>query len=157
VLSVSDRVARIEIVLDARHTLVGPGEHHEIVRPSIIGALVLLHQHGARPDAIAVAVAGHFIPGLWPKRHSIKLDPSALAAHAGEYQLDPTSIATVAVDGSGLSVQFSSGGAQWRMVPDSASTFFIVEDESYDHINAVVADLVELAEKFGGDYDSWGL
>jgi regulator of RNase E activity RraB len=26
-----------------------------------------------------------------------------------------------------------------------------------DHINAVVADLVELAEKFGGDYDGWGL
>jgi regulator of RNase E activity RraB len=42
------------------------------------------------------------------------------------------------------------------MVPDLASTFFIVEDESYDHINAVVADLVELAEKFGGDYDGWG-
>lgn len=25
-----------------------------------------------------------------------------------------------------------------------------------DHINAVVAELVELAEKFGGDYDGWG-
>jgi regulator of RNase E activity RraB len=25
-----------------------------------------------------------------------------------------------------------------------------------DHINAIVADLVELAERFGGDYDGWG-
>jgi regulator of RNase E activity RraB len=25
-----------------------------------------------------------------------------------------------------------------------------------DHINAVVAELVELAEQFGGDYDGWG-
>jgi uncharacterized protein (TIGR01619 family) len=25
-----------------------------------------------------------------------------------------------------------------------------------DHINAIVAELIELAEKFGGDYDGWG-
>jgi hypothetical protein len=90
---------------------------------------VLANSDGARPDSIAVAVAGQFIPGLWPKRHGIKLDPSVLAAYAGEYQLDPANTATVAVDGGALSVQFSSGGAQWRMVPDSANTFFIVEEE----------------------------
>jgi D-alanyl-D-alanine carboxypeptidase len=116
-----------------RHGGSLPGFRSEYVRfvDDGINVIVLANSDGARPDSIAAAVAGHFIPGLWPTRHIIKLGPSALTPYAGRYQLDSSNIATVGVDGSGLSMQFSSGGAQWRMVPDSANTFFIVEDESY--------------------------
>jgi D-alanyl-D-alanine carboxypeptidase len=116
-----------------RHGGSLPGFRSEYVRfvDDGINVIVLANSDGARPDSIAVAIAGHYIPGLWPKRRAIKLDPSVLTEYAGRYQLDPTTIATVAVDGEALSVQFSSGGAQWRMVPDSANSFFIVEDERY--------------------------
>jgi len=42
VLRVCDRIARKEKILNARHLLAGPSQHHEIVRLPV-GSLVLLH------------------------------------------------------------------------------------------------------------------
>lgn len=116
-----------------RHGGSLPGFRSEYVRfvDDRLNIIVLANSDGARPDSIAVMVANHFIPGLWPKRSSVKLEPTMLAQYAGRYEITPTNVLTIGVDGNGLSLQSSSGGAEWHMQAESTTTFFIVEDESY--------------------------
>ena len=78
-----------------------------------------------------VEVANHFIPGLSPERKTITLGPTALAEYAGRYQVTPSNIITIAIDGPGLSIQSNEGGAEVRMLPETPSVFFISKDESY--------------------------
>jgi len=59
------------------------------------------------------------------------LPAATLTEYAGRYHLDGDSFVTIGVDGPGLSVQFSQGGPQSRLLPENSSTFFMVKDESY--------------------------
>ena len=65
-----------------------------------------------------------------------------------------TAFANAAVR-SGFRVQHESEDTKSRDTP-----FFLnltrSDQVTADHINAVVAELIELAEKFGGEYDGWG-
>jgi hypothetical protein len=45
--------------------------------------------------------------------------------------VSPTNIVIIGVDEPGLSIRSEAGGAQWRLVAETASTFFISRDESY--------------------------
>lgn len=96
-----------------------------------IDVIVLANGEGARADVIALEVAGHYIAGLSPQRKMIALSPRDLAAYAGDYQASPSDTLTIAVDGSGLSIQSSEGGAEMKMLPETPSVFFISKDESY--------------------------
>lgn len=112
-----------------------PGLALAVIRDGFVDdrldVIVLVNSDNARPDAVAVEVANHFIPGLSPERKTIILEPAALAEYAGRYQVTPSNIVTIAVDGPGLSIQSSEGGAEARMLPETPSVFFISKDESY--------------------------
>jgi CubicO group peptidase (beta-lactamase class C family) len=95
-----------------------------------LGVIVLVNADSARTDAIAVEVANHYISGLSPDRPTIKLPAATLAEYAGRYRLDGDNFITVGVDGPGLSVQFSQGGPQSRVLPENPTTFFMIKDES---------------------------
>ena len=116
-----------------RHGGSNPGWRSEITRfvDDRLDVIVLVNSDNARPDAVAVEVANHFIPGLSPERKTIILEPAALAEYAGRYQVTSSNIVTIAVDGPGLSIQSSEGGAEARMLPETPSVFFISKDESY--------------------------
>jgi D-alanyl-D-alanine carboxypeptidase len=116
-----------------RHGGSNPGWRSEISRfvDDRLDVIVLVNGDNARPDAMAVEVANHFIPGLSPERKTITLKPTALAEYAGRYQVTPSNIVTIAIDGPGLSIQSSEGGAEVRMLPETPSVFFISKDESY--------------------------
>ena len=92
---------------------------------------MLANADSARTDAIALEVANHYIRGLSPERLVVKLPAAALVDYVGRYQLDAENFLTIGVDGPGLSVQFSQGGAQSRLLPENPSTFFITKDDSY--------------------------
>jgi hypothetical protein len=96
-----------------------------------LGVIVLANADSARTDAIALEVANHYVRGLSPERTVIKLPAAALAEYVGRYQLSGDNFLTIAVDGPGLSVQFSQGGPQSRLLPEDPSTFFITKNESY--------------------------
>jgi hypothetical protein len=92
---------------------------------------VLVNGDSARPDAIAAEVAGLYVPELATPRQSIRLTARELAPLAGRYEVSPMNVVTIGVDEPGLSIQSDAGGGQYRLVAESASTFFISRDESY--------------------------
>ena len=96
-----------------------------------LGVIVLVNADSVRTDAIALEVANHYVRGLSPERPVIKLPAATLAEYVGRYQLNADNFLTIAVDGPGLSVQFSQGGPQSRLLPEDSSTFFITKNESY--------------------------
>ena len=133
-----------------RHGGSNPGWRTEYSRfvDDRINVIVLVNGDSARPDAIAVEVANHYIPGLSPERKSIVLAPTALAAYAGRYEVTPTNVLTIAVDGPGLSIQSSEGGPECRMLPETSSVFFISKDESYV-FNRDADKVTQLEIRFG--------
>lgn len=94
-----------------RHGGSNPGWRSEYSRfvDDGLNVIVLVNGDGARPDAIALEVANHFIAGLSLDRKTIALGPNALAEFAGRYEVSPTNILTVTLSGPGLSVQSSEG------------------------------------------------
>jgi D-alanyl-D-alanine carboxypeptidase len=116
-----------------RHGGDNPGFRAEYTRFPDDGLSVIVLGNGdsLRPDAVAIELADRYIPGLSPQRKPIALDAAALGTYAGRYALAPDNVLTIAVDGDGLSVQSSAGGAQYKMVPDSRDSFFISQDETY--------------------------
>jgi hypothetical protein len=117
-----------------RHGGDNPGYASEYSRfDDNLSVIVLTNGGCARPDAIALDVADHFIHGLSPPRAAIKLDAEALAKYSGHYQFGPNDVVTIKADGSGLSLQndtpvFSS---QCKMLAESPTTFFIARNESW--------------------------
>jgi D-alanyl-D-alanine carboxypeptidase len=115
-----------------RHGGSLPGFRAEYSRyDGSLGIIVLANADSARTDAIALEVANHYIPGVSPERLVVKLPAASLVDYVGRYQLDAESFLTIGVDGPGLSVQFSQGGPQSRLLPENPSTFFITKDDSY--------------------------
>ena len=116
-----------------RHGGSNPGVRTEYTRfvDEHLDVIVLVNGESTQPDDIAVDVASHFIPRLSPVRKIITLPRSALVAYAGQYQVTPSSILTIAVDEPGLSIQSSEGFGQFRMLPETPSVFFISKAESY--------------------------
>jgi CubicO group peptidase (beta-lactamase class C family) len=109
-----------------------PGFRAEFSRyDDSLGVIVLVNADSARTDAIALEVANYYIRGLSPDRPVVKLPAAALADYVGRYKLDGDNFLTIAVDGPGLSAQFSQGGAQSRLLPENPTTFFMIKDESY--------------------------
>jgi CubicO group peptidase (beta-lactamase class C family) len=109
-----------------------PGFRAEFSRyDDSLGVIVLANADVARTDAIALEVANHYIRGLSPDRPVVKLPAAALAEYVGRYRLDGDAFVSVGVDGPGLSVQFSQGGPQSRVLPENSSTFFMVKGESF--------------------------
>lgn len=96
-----------------------------------LSVTVFANTESAPVREIAFEVANHFIPGLMPERTTIKLDAEFLGKFAGRYQVSPEDIWTFSVDGSGLSVQSSAGGAQNTILPETETIFFMTKDESY--------------------------
>jgi hypothetical protein len=90
-----------------------------------IDVVVLVNGESVSPDEIGIEVASYFIPGLSPKRRAITLSTSALAPYAGRYQVTPTNILTIAVDGTGLSMQSSEGYGQFHLQAETPQVFFI--------------------------------
>jgi CubicO group peptidase (beta-lactamase class C family) len=118
-----------------RHGGTNPGYAAEYSRfvGDRLSVVVLTNGGCARPDSIAMDIADTFIPGLSSPRSTVELDAEVLAKYAGRYQFGPNDVATIKVDGNGLSVQndtpaFSS---QCKMLPESPTTFFIVRNESW--------------------------
>jgi D-alanyl-D-alanine carboxypeptidase len=116
-----------------RHGGSNPGFRTEYSRfvDERLDVIVLVNGESTRPDDIALEVANYFIPGISPDRKTIKLAPAVLGTYAGRYQVTPSNILTIAVDGPGLSIQSSEGFGQVRLLPETSSTFFISKDESY--------------------------
>lgn len=115
-----------------RHGGSLPGFRTEYSRyDDSLGVIVLANADGARTDAIAVEVANHYMSGLSPDRPVVTLTAATLAEYAGRYHLDGDFFVTIGVDGPGLSVQFSQGGSQARLLPENPTTFFMTKDESY--------------------------
>jgi D-alanyl-D-alanine carboxypeptidase len=109
-----------------------PGFRAEFSRyDDSLGVIVLVNADSARTDAIALEVANHYIRGLSPERPVVTLPAAALTDYVGRYQLDGDDFLTIAVDGPGLSAQFSQGGPQSRLLPENPTTFFMTKDESY--------------------------
>jgi CubicO group peptidase (beta-lactamase class C family) len=96
-----------------------------------LAVIVLVNADGVRTDALSLEVANHYIRGLSPDRPIVKLPVATLQEYAGRYQLDVSNSITVGVDGPGLSLQFSEGGPQVRVLPENATTFFSAKDENY--------------------------
>jgi len=96
-----------------------------------LAVIVLVNADGVRTDAMSLEVANHYIRGLSPDRPIVKLPPTTLAEYAGRYRLDEQNSLTVGVDGPGLSLQFSAGGPQVRVLPENPTTFFSAKDENY--------------------------
>jgi D-alanyl-D-alanine carboxypeptidase len=116
-----------------RHGGTEPGFRTEYSRfvDDKIDIIVLVNGEGMVPDEMAVEVANYFIPGLSPDRKTIALEPKALAAYAGQYQVTPSNILTIAVDGIGLSAQSSEGYGQFHLRAETPEVFFLSKDESY--------------------------
>jgi CubicO group peptidase (beta-lactamase class C family) len=93
--------------------------------------IVLANADSIRTDAIALEIANHYIRGLSPDRPVVKLPAATLDEYAGRYQLDEQNTLMVGVDGPGLSMQFSAGGPQFRVLPENPTTFFSAKDENY--------------------------
>ena len=97
-----------------------PGFRAEFSRyDDSLGVIVLTNADSARTDAIGVEVANHYIRGLSPDRPVIELPAAKLAEYVGRYRVDGERFLTIAVDGPGLSIQFSEGGPQSRMFPEN--------------------------------------
>jgi CubicO group peptidase (beta-lactamase class C family) len=112
-----------------------PGFRAEYSRyDDALAVVVLTNADGVRTDAIAVEVANHYIRGLSPERAVIKLPVTALAEYVGRYRLDGDHFFTIGVDGPGLSVQYSQGGSQGRLLPENPTTFFMTKDQSYTFV-----------------------
>ncbi len=116
-----------------RHGGSEPGVRTEYTRFEYekVDIIVLVNGESVRPDDIALEVANQFIPGLSPARNSIALPASALAEFAGKYQIAPSIIATIAVDGGGLSIESNDSNGQFHLTAETASVFFLSKDESY--------------------------
>lgn len=115
-----------------RHGGSLPGFRAEYSRyDESLSVIVLANADSARPDAMALEVANHYVRGLSVERPVVKLAAATLVEYIGRYQLDGENFLTIAVDGPGLSVQFSQGGPQSRLLPENPSTFFITKDDSY--------------------------
>jgi CubicO group peptidase (beta-lactamase class C family) len=136
-----------------RHGGTNPGFAAEYSRfvDDDLSVVVLTNGGCARPDAIALDVAEHFVPGISPPRATVVLDPKTLTTLAGRYEFAPNNAATIAVDGTSLSVQGDSPifSSQCNLLPESPTTFFISRDESYVFTveNGVAT---QLAVEFGG-------
>ncbi len=96
-----------------------------------LAVIVLVNADSIRTDAMALEVANHYIRGLSPDRPIVKLPAATLEEYAGRYWLDENSSLAVGVDGPGLSLQFSEGGPQVRVLPENPTTFFNAKDENY--------------------------
>ena len=116
-----------------RHGGTEPGFRTEYSRfvDDKIDIIVLVNGESMVPDDVAVEVANYFIPGLSTDRKTITLEPKVLAAYAGQYQVTPSNILTIAVDGTGLSAQSSEGYAQFHLRAETPDVFFLSKDESY--------------------------
>jgi CubicO group peptidase (beta-lactamase class C family) len=96
-----------------------------------LAVIVLVNADAIRTDAISLEVANHHIRGLSPDRPVVKLPAATLEQYAGRYRLDEKNSLDVGVDGPGLSLQFSEGGPQVRVLPENPTTFFSAKDENY--------------------------
>jgi CubicO group peptidase (beta-lactamase class C family) len=114
-----------------------------------LAVIVLVNADSVRTDAIALEVANHYIRGLSPDRPVVKLPAATLEEYVGRYQLDETNSLTVGVDGPGLSMQFSEGGPQLRVLPENPTTFFSAKDENYVFSKAN-GKVTQLAIRNGG-------
>jgi CubicO group peptidase (beta-lactamase class C family) len=116
-----------------RHGGSQPGFRTEYSRfvDEHLNVIVLVNGESTRPDDIALEVANQFIPGLVNDRKTIRLSPSELAPYAGRYRVGSSSILTIGVDGSGLSIQSSDCCAQFHLLAETPSVFFLSKDESY--------------------------
>ncbi len=116
-----------------RHGGDNPGFRAEYTRfpDADLSVIVLANGDSARPDAMALQIADRYVHGLSPHRKTTRLDAGQLASYAGRYEISPDNVLTIEVDGDGLSVQSSAGGAQYKLVPEARDVFFISQDETY--------------------------
>jgi CubicO group peptidase (beta-lactamase class C family) len=96
-----------------------------------LSVIVLANGESVRPNDIALELANRYVPGLLPPRHAVVLEPEVLRPLAGEYRAGPSTILTIGVDGPGLSIQSSDGGAQFHLTAETPTVFFLSKDESY--------------------------
>jgi CubicO group peptidase (beta-lactamase class C family) len=96
-----------------------------------VSVIVLVNGESARPDAIAIEVASRFVDRLSLGRKPVALDHDTLRTYAGRYLISPDNVLTIGIDGGGLSVQSSAGGAQYHLTAESPGTFFISPEENY--------------------------
>lgn len=99
-----------------------------------VDVIILANGESLRPDETAIDLAGGFIRGLGIERRSIALNTTLLSTYAGRYQLSPSNILIVGVDGTGLSIESSDpsqGDGEFHMSASAPDTFFISKDEDY--------------------------
>ncbi len=131
-----------------RHGGSEPGVRTEYSRFPDDGIAVIVLANGTSilPDEIALQVAGTFIRGLSVQRKWVRLSERELAAYAGRYELSPSNILTIGVDGAGLSIESSDpsqGDGEFHMRASSPDTFFISNDENetFKRSGSVVTEL----------------
>jgi CubicO group peptidase (beta-lactamase class C family) len=89
--------------------------------------IVLANADGAATDTIAIGVAEHFVPGLFPTRTAIKLAKAQLEPYVGRYQLGPAGVATVSIVNDTLAMTVGPMG-DLQFAPESSSLFFLPAD-----------------------------
>lgn len=65
-----------------------------------IDVIILSNGSSFRPDDMAVDISGQFFHGLSIERRTIALTPALLSTYAGRYQLSPSTILVIGVDGT---------------------------------------------------------
>jgi len=116
-----------------RHGGSQPGFRTEYTRfvDDQLSVIVLVNGESVRADDIALEVASQFIEDLSPARKTTAPSPQTLGLLAGRYQSLPATDFTIAADGQGLSVQATSGGAQFHLTAETDSVYFLSKNESY--------------------------
>jgi D-alanyl-D-alanine carboxypeptidase len=80
-----------------RHGGSNPGFRTEYTRfvDDHLSVIILVNSEAARPDAMAVEIAGFYVHGLGTPRKTVKLTSHQLTPLAGRYQVSPTNIVTI--------------------------------------------------------------
>lgn len=117
-----------------RHGGSNPGFRTEYTRfvDDHLNVIVLTNGDAARPDYLALEIAGLYVKGLeQPERKSIRLTAEQLSRWTGRYELGTGNFVVIGLDPPGLSIRAVDGGTQFRLVPERPDTFYISRDESY--------------------------
>jgi D-alanyl-D-alanine carboxypeptidase len=89
--------------------------------------IVLTNLQTAPVDTIALGVAQHYVPGLFPARTSIQLKRAELERYVGRYQLGPAGIVTVSIVGDQLQLSAAVLG-ELLLSPEASNLFFVTDD-----------------------------
>ena len=116
-----------------------------------LSVVVLTNTDNANAESLAVGIADQYLPDLIPERTAIKLDPKVLPAFVGQYQINPSVVVAIELEGDHLTIRQGTGTKR-ELLAEGELTFFINENRrsTYTFVKDAQGAITELVVQMDG-------